>query len=100
MIKFFKLMTGDELMGHLIDEDDYDLRRLDNPVRLLLTREGYKIVRLPIRSLVIDKEHILYEGESDPTIIRDYVNYVEAIKREAAADECGLVLPERNLVVG
>ncbi len=93
MLKFFKLVVGDEILGEPLDGDEYDLRRIGRPIRMLLTREGCGLARIPVKSLTIDKAHILYEGEADEEMTADYAQYFA--RMEGRPD---LVVPDKRIV--
>jgi len=89
MLRFVKLTTGDELIGRIEESDDsYDLRTLVHPLRMLVGNAGYALVQYPAKSLVIDKVHILCDGDVNDELAQLYMERTG-----------GVVTPPKGLVI-
>lgn len=82
MIKYYKLRSGDEIMGEVVtsvegeDKDfevSYDLERISHPWRLLVAPQGgYALQPIPVKSIDIDSNTVLFSGEVDEDLANAY----------------------------
>lgn len=86
-LRYFMLGTGYEMIGEVEDGDQYDVRKLKNPMRLLMTNNGYMLTLCPIGEAIIENIHVLLEG----TVADGLAN----LYREKTG---GVVIPEQKMV--
>jgi len=72
MLRYFMLTNGYELIGEIEDGEQYDLRKLKNPWRLLLSNRGYMPVPCPAGEIELERVHILLEGTVDDDLAAVY----------------------------
>ena len=95
MIRYVKLLGGDELLGKVDGEQsDYDGLCLVDPIRLLLTNKGYVLVPLPTRCITVSQVHVLFEGDVVGAVERDYHQTCDELRQR----DSGLAVPNRGLV--
>lgn len=84
MLRYFMLSNGYELIGEVADGEQYDVRKLLHPWRLLLTSRGYVPVPSPAGEIVLDNSHVLLEGSVDDELANVYRQQNGAIVRPPA----------------
>ena len=91
-LRYFMLQNGFEMIGEIesepVDGERYDLRRLKNPWRLLLTQHGYVPAPCPASWIDLDRSNILLEGGVDDDLANVY--------REKQG---GIVTPAKGVVL-
>jgi len=99
MIRYLKLTGGEEVLGEVdAEESGYDALCIDGPVRLLLTNKGYALVPYPTDRVTINKMHVLFDGDANAVVAKDYEQMRADFKRCAtglAVPNGGLSLPGR-----
>ncbi len=88
VLRYFMLVNGIELIGEVEDGEQYDLRTLRSPWRLLLTNKGYVPVPSPAREIALDRSNVLLEGSVDEELSNIY-----------RQQNGGLVTPVKGIVV-
>jgi len=99
MIRYIRLIGGDELLGTVDGEQsDYDELCLVDPIRLLLTNKGYVMVPLPTRCITVNNAQVLFEGEAVEAVEKDYHQACKDVQQrnsDLAVPKRGLVMPGR-----
>lgn len=89
MIKFYKMMSGEEIVAE-VDNDGSWTEQLEmtNPCRHMQTQQGPMIVRYPCDSVVVAIHHILFCGKANDELSSAYRQIIG-----------GIVTPQRKLQV-
>ena len=96
MIRYVKLLGGDELLGKVDGEQSaYDGLCLVDPIRLMLTNKGYMMVPLPTRCITVSQVHVLFEGDVVEAVERDYTQTCDELRQR----DSGLAVPKHGLVM-
>jgi len=90
MIKFFKLVTGEELIAEVEDTSSKEEVKfeLSNPFKLMMTQQGLTMVPYPARLLFLNVQHVTLYGEAADELANVY--------HEATG---GIVVPKNKLLV-
>jgi len=74
VIKFFKMLNGEEIVAEVGDDTEEWCERLEMhyPYRNLLTQQGVMLVAYPCDHITVSVNHVLFTGEANEELSAAY----------------------------
>lgn len=73
MIKFFKLMNGEEIVAEVEDSEEWCERlALRQPYRNVMTKDGMMLVPYPCETVQLGVHNVLFSGDACPDLVNAY----------------------------
>jgi len=75
MIKFFKMLNGEEIVAETENQDEGDWREqlvMHQPYRHVVTDRGCMVVPYPCDSIAVSVNHILFTGNANAELSTAY----------------------------
>lgn len=73
MLKFIKLLNGEEIVAEVDDGDDWcEKMELRNPLRNVITQNGNMLIAYPCDSVEVNASHVLFTGVPNTELTAAY----------------------------
>jgi hypothetical protein len=80
MIRFYKMLSGEEIVAEVEDDREWSNGvELHKPCRHMMTNQGPIIARYPCDEVSVAMHHVLFSGEAVADLANDYRNVVGSV---------------------